>query len=178
MNISNLELGYRIRRLVLEPCGGARIALPLKNEQSLIIFPHNMKAFAIPYEYAACLALAYKRYLMASGILDWSKFKAEEFDDDHNYDEEAFLYDRTTLSLFHQANGVPLKESMFNLDAAIEFVEQETNLARTLAIRWCMMMEYITFEDQRLVAKQKCRVQEKPINDLPAGKLIKGVDDG
>ena len=59
-------------------------------------------------------------------------------------------YDATTLALMHAAFDVPVKQGAFNLDIAIGFVEEETGLSKTLAIRWCMMMEYISFEDQRL----------------------------
>ena len=52
--------------------------------------------------------------------------------------------------LIHQAFGVPFKKGAFNLDAAIGFLEEEANLSKTISIRWCMMMEYITFEDQRV----------------------------
>ena len=176
MNSRNLELGYKIRRLVLEPHGGARVALPFADNEALIVFPHDLKAFAIPYEYAECLAEVYKRYLIASGILDWAKLGVDEGDDNRNYDEEAVLYDRTTLSLFHHFKGILFIESVFNLDVAIEFVEQEANLARTLAIRWCMMMEYISFEDQRLVAQEKSNTSLKA--ELSTGTLTEGVEDG
>lgn len=176
MNSRNLELGYKIRRLVLEPHGGARVALPFTGEEALIVFPHDLKAFAIPNEYAACLAETYKRYLIASGILDKSQFTASEGADDTNYDDEAILYDRTTLSLFHHYKGISFIESMFNLDVAIEFVEQEANLARTLAIRWCMMMEYISFEDQRLVAQENFGEQSKAA--LSNGTHMEGAEDG
>lgn len=150
MQISNLNLGYHVRRDVLEPCGGARTALPCIDAQSLIVFPHDLKAFAIPHEHADSLAATYRRYLIASYIFNRSIIEANGFCDDMEQNEETLIYDRTTLVLIHKAFGIPFKEGAFNLDAAIGFVEEETNLSKILAIRWCMMMEYITFEDQRI----------------------------
>jgi hypothetical protein len=155
MQISNLNLGYRVRRDILEPCGGARVALPCIDAQSLIVFPHDLKAFAIPHEHVVTLADTYRRYLIAAYIFSCSVITSDGVDDELDHSEEALLYDRTTLMLIHQAFGVPFKEGRFNLDAAIAFLEEEANLSKTIAIRWCMMMEYITFEDQRLDALLK-----------------------
>ena len=143
METSNLALGFSIRRNPLETLRGARSALPCTDEDLLIIFPHDLKAFAIPSEHVTCLAELYQRYLIASGILDCSAETAE------TGDNEELSYDHTTLCLIHEDLKVPFKEGAFNLDAAINFVEQESGLSRTLAIRWCMMMEYIIHEDQR-----------------------------
>ena len=144
METLNLALGFSIRRNPLETLGGARSALPCNDGDSLIIFPHDLKAFAIPSEHVSCLAELYQRYLIASGILDCSVETAQL-----SFDEEALSYDHTTLCLIHEDLKLPFKKSAFNLDAAINFVEQESGLSRTLAIRWCMMMEWITHEDQR-----------------------------
>ena len=150
MQISNLNLGYHIRRDVLEPCGGARVALPCIDANALIIFPHDLKAFAIPHEHVATLASTYQRYLIASYIFTRSVVTSQPYEGDVILDEEALIYDRTTLVLIHKALGIPFEEGAFNLDAAIGFIEEEAALSKMLAIRWCMMMEYITFEDQRI----------------------------
>lgn len=150
MQMSNLNLGFYIRRDVLEPCGGARIALPSIDANALIIFPHDLKAFAIPHEHVTVLADTYRRYLVASSIFDKSIVVSDKLQGEQNDDEEALMYDHTTLVLIHKAFGVPFEEGVFNLDAAIGFVEEEAGLSKTLAIRWCMMMEYISFEDQRI----------------------------
>lgn len=150
MQQSNLILGYTIKRDVLEQMGGARLALPTIDERSLIVFPHDMKAFAIPYEHVADLAEVYQRYLISSRILDCSALLDGNLDCDlQTHDEEVLHYDHTSLLLIHETLKVPFKDKAFNLDAAISFVEQEANLSKILAIRWCMMMEYISFEDQR-----------------------------
>ena len=150
MQFSNINLGYYIKRDILEPYGGARSALPCIDANALIIFPHDLKAFAIPVEYAGVLSEAYQRYLIASGILNTSILVTSGNDPAFAYDEEALSYDATTLALMHAALDVPVKKRAFNLDIAIGFVEEETGLSKTLAIRWCMMMEYISFDDQRL----------------------------
>ncbi len=150
MEISNLNLGYHIRRDILEPCGGARRALPCIDANALIIFPHDLKAFAIPHEYVAILADTYRRYLIAAYIFSCSIITSDSAADEPDRNEEALIYDHTTLVLIHKAFGVPFEKGAFNLDAAIGFIEEEANLSKIIAIRWCMMMEYITFEDQRI----------------------------
>ena len=156
MEVSNLYLGYTHRRDVFETIGGARSALPCTNDDSLIVFPHDLKAFAIPSEHVPCLAELYQRYLIASGILDCSVETAQIC-----ADEEALSYDHTTLFLIHEDLKVPFRNSAFNLDAAINFVDQESGLSRTLAIRWCMMMEYVTHADQRADALRKRKQSNK-----------------
>lgn len=47
METSNLILGFTLRRDHLETLGGARSALPCTDEDSLIVFPHDLKAFVI-----------------------------------------------------------------------------------------------------------------------------------
>ena len=173
METSNLILGFTINRDPLETLGGARSALPCPDEDSLIIFPHDLKAFAIPKEHVPCLAELYQRYLIASGILDCSAETAETCDD------ENLSYDHTTLCLIHEDLKVPFKKNAFNLDTAINFVEQESGLSRTLAIRWCMMMEYITHEDQRARKLRKWQCPDVTSHHSKTKDLIPGgVDDG
>ena len=174
MKVSNLYLGCTLRRDVFETIGGARLALPCADKDSLIVFRHDLKAFAIPTEHVACLSELYQQYLMASGILVCSDETAESCGD-----EEESNYDRTTLCLIHEDLKVPFKENAFNLDAAINFIEQESDLSRTLAIRWCMMMEYITHEDQRDDALRKGKQSNEIEKQLETKSLILGgVDDG
>ena len=124
-----LELGYQIRRAKLEACGG------------LVIFPHDLETFCIPIEHADCLADAYKRYLQTSGILEW--------DSESESRHELYECDRQTLIFFHERTHTPFIEGEFSLEAAIEFVWMEAKVPTSLAIRWCMMMEYVSYEDQR-----------------------------
>jgi len=172
MEISNLILGFSVTRNPLETLGGARSALPCPDEDSLIVFQHDFKAFAIPTGHVSCLAELYRRYLIASGILDCSVKAAES-----GYDEEALSYDHTTLHLIHKDLKVPFKNGAFNLDAAINFVEQESALSRTLAIRWCMMMEYITHENQRAKALRKRKWTGEPSDYSEIKDLIPGGVD-
>ena len=173
MEPSNLILGFAVKRNPLETLGGARSALPCPDEDSLIVFQHDLKAFAIPSEHVSSLAEIYRRYLIASGILDSSAEAAETCDD------EELSYDHTTLCLIHKDLKVPFKEGAFNLDAAINFVEQEAGLSRTLAIRWCMMMEYITHEDQRAKKLRKRQCPDGTSDHSKTKDLIPGgLDDG
>ena len=125
-----LELGYRIRRATLEACGG------------LMIFPHDLETFCIPIEHADCLADAYKRYLQTSGILEW--------DSESESRHELYECDRHMVGFHHERTGSPFIEGEFSLEAAIEFVWMEAKVEKRLAIRWCMMMEYVSYEDQRI----------------------------
>ncbi len=176
MQISNLNLGYHIRRDVVEPCGGARIALPCIDANAMIVFPHDLKAFAIPHEHVATLAATYQRYLVASYIFNRSVITSPTYEGDADLDKEALIYGRTTLVLIHKAFGIPFEKGAFNLDAAIGFVEGEANLSKIIAIRWCMMMEYITFEDQRveILLNQKSDAQDILDNESE----LAGGDDG
>jgi len=174
MEISNLILGFAVKRNPLETLGGVRSALPCNDGDSLIIFPHDLKAFAIPPEHVVCLKELYQRYLIASGILDCTFEAVESCGDD-----EGLSYDYTTLCLIQKDLRVPFKESGFNLDAAINFVEQESGLSRTLAIRWCMMMEYITHEDQRARKLRKRQCSDGTSDHSKTKDFIPGgVDDG
>lgn len=147
----HLKLGYKIRRATLETCGG------------LMIFPHDLTTFAIPIQYAELLADTYKRYLWASGILD--------FEGDPDWDEQVFQCDRQTLAFHHERKGhsdtdkqgPPIGDGVFCLNAAIEFVWMETKLDKAIAVRWCLMMEYISYQDQRLEEKDRLAGRlEKP----------------
>lgn len=128
-NSQTLELGYRIRRAKLEACGG------------LLVFPHDLETFCIPIEQADYLADAYRRYLQASGIL-------QQHSETENH-TELFACDQQSLLFFHERTHSPFIEGEFSLEAAIEFVWMEAKVEKHLAIRWCMMMEYVSYEDQR-----------------------------
>ena len=135
MSTSYLQLGYRIRRAKLETCGG------------LLILPHDLDAFCIPIQYAEILADAYKRYLWASQILN--------YEGDPDWDEQVYECDRQSLAFYHERTNTPFEEGVFCLEAAIEFVWLESKLDQSIAVRWCMMMEFVSYEDQRLEEKRR-----------------------
>ncbi|MEM7069450.1 MAG: hypothetical protein AAF478_11260 [Pseudomonadota bacterium] len=160
-NTGHLELGYRIRRANLEACGG------------LMIFPHDLGVFCIPLEEADHLAHAYRRYLWASGILDWRT--------DPGCHEQLFECDQQTLLFFHERNQSRFIKGEFSLEAAIEFVWLEAKVSLTLSIRWCMMMEFVTYEDQRheIMRKEResCLVGNSECDD-PLSTRKECADDG
>lgn len=154
-----IELGYRIRRAKLEACGG------------LMIFPHDLETFCIPIEHADFLADAYKRYLCAARILECN-FETE----DHR---QLYECDHQYLQFIHERTGAPFIEGEFSLETSIEFVWLEAKVDKALAIRWCMMMEYVSYEDQRSdeLRKRKSEVETSDASDdenITAG----GVEDG
>ena len=142
MSTSTLQLGYRIRRAELETCGG------------LMIFPHDLDIFCIPIQYAEILADAYKRYLLASKILN--------HEGDPDWDEQVYDCDRHSIAFYHERTDTPFENGVFCLEAVIEFLWLETKLDQAVAIRWCMMMEFVSYEDQRL--EEKRRLAEEPEN--------------
>ena len=129
ITFSSLDLGYRIRRAKLDECEG------------LSVYSHDLDSFCIPIERADGLATAYKRYLVATGILDWAE--------DRHCDEQQFEADRYLLGFFHERDNTPFVLDEFSLAAAIEFVWLEAEVPIELGIRWCMMMEFIIWQDQR-----------------------------
>ena len=133
MNSSILNLGYTVRRAIRDDRDG------------LHVFSHDLGTFCIPQKHALPLANAYKRYLCAAGILDWQN--------DPEKNEELHIGDCHALALIRESRGAAANNQslhgLFHLEEAIEFVEAETDLQKALVIRWCMMMEYITHEDQR-----------------------------
>jgi len=139
MDSSILNLGYTVRRAIRDDRDGLRV------------FSHDLCTFCIPEKHALLLANAYKRYLCAAGILDWR----DHLTDDEKLDAKC-LYDGDShaLAFIQERRGVAVGnqslDGLFHLEEAIEFVETETDLQKALVIRWCMMMEYITYEDQRL----------------------------
>ena len=143
MSTSTLQLGYRIRRAELETCGG------------LMIFPHDLDTFCIPLQYAETLADAYKRYLWASKILN--------YEGDPDWDEQVSECDGYSLAFYHERTSTSFEEGVFCLEAAIEFVWLETKLSQPIAVRWCMMMEFVSYEDQRL--EQKRRLADEQENE-------------
>jgi len=151
-----IELGYRIRRANLEACGG------------LMIFPHDLETFCIPIEHADFLADAYKRYLWAAGILDWPS--------ETETAQQLYDCDHQSLVFYHERTGSLFIKGEFSLEAAIEFVWLESKVRKSLAIRWCMMMEYVSYEDQRSDEQRKLLAQNE--NAKEAVEMAGGVDDG
>jgi len=134
MNSSILNLGYTVRRAIRD------------NRDGLHVFSHDLGTFCIPQKHALPLADAYERYLSAAGILDWQN--------DPEKNEEQYIGDCHALAFIRETRGASADNQslhgLFHLEEAIEFVEAETDLQKPLVTRWCMMMEYITHEDQRL----------------------------
>ncbi len=139
MDNSNINLGYTVRRAIRDKRDGLRV------------FRHDLSTFCIPQSKANQLSYFYRRYLWASGILD------EGFDPDCDY--ELYQCDRQSLQFIHKRTKRELIDGHFFLEDAIEFVEAESGLPKALVIRWCMMMEYITYEDQRLALIPKNQEQ-------------------
>jgi len=139
MDSSILNLGYTVRRAIRDDRDGLRV------------FSHDLGTFCIPEKHALLLANAYKRYLCAAGILDWRDHLegGEKLDAKSLHDG-----DRHALSFIQERRGIVTDnqslDGLFHQEEAIEFVETETDLQKALVIRWCMMMEYITHEEQRL----------------------------
>ena len=133
MNSSILNLGYTVRRAIRDDRDG------------LHVFSHDLGTFCIPQKHAPPLANAYERYLSAAGILDWQN--------EPEKNEELYIGDCHALAFIRESRGASTDnqslDGLFHLEEAIEFVEVETDLQKALVIRWCMMMEYITHEDQR-----------------------------
>ena len=151
-----IELGYRIRRAKLEACGG------------LMIFPHDLETFCIPIEHADFLAHAYKRYLWAAGILDWPSETESH--------QQLYDCDHQSLIFYHERTGSLFIKGEFSLEAVIEFVWLEAKVPKSLAIRWCMMMEYVSYEDQRSDEQRKLLAQNQ--NATEEVQVAGGVDDG
>jgi len=150
MDSSILNLGYTVRRAIRD------------NRDGLHVFSHDLGTFCISEKYALLLANAYKRYLCAAGILDWR----DHLEGDEKLDAKC-LYDgdRNALAFIQERRGVVADhqslDGLFHLEEAIEFVETETDLQKALVIRWCMMMEYITYEDQRLSVVHQANADSK-----------------
>ncbi len=158
-NARMVELGYRIRRANLEACGG------------LMIFPHDLGTFCIPIEHADFLADAYKRYLWAAGILEMAVET-----EDH---KQLYECDLQYLQFIHERIGSPFIKGEFFLETAIEFVWLEAKVDQSLAIRWCMMMEYVSYEDQRTDYLRQHNENSGTTNKVDHAELaVGGVDDG
>ncbi len=142
MNSSTLNLGYTVRRAIREPRDG------------LHVFSHDIGTFCIPAKHAQLLADVYRRYLLASGILDWRC--------DPYCDAELYDCDRLSLSFINERSNRMVADGQFYLEDAIEFVEIESGLSKALATRWCMMMEYVTHEDQRLSYDPQTKPAQEP----------------
>ena len=78
---------------------------------------------------------------MATGIVDWAE--------DPECDEQQFECDRCLIGFFHERDSSNFVSGEFALAAAIEFVWLEAEVPVELGIRWCMMMEFIIWQDQR-----------------------------
>ena len=135
MTFSSLDLGYNVRRAKLNECGG------------LTVFSHDLDCFCIPFSHADRLASAYKRYLAAVEILDWF----EEL----TCNEQQVECDRHSIGFFHDRDNTEFVPGEFSLAAAIEFVWLEAGVSVELAIRWCMMMEHIIWQDNRQLEKSE-----------------------
>ena len=135
MTFSSLDLGYSVRRAKLDECGG------------LTVFSHNLDCFCIPHGHADRLAAAYKRYLAGAEILDWLV--------DFSCNEQQVECDRHSIGFFHDRDKTKFVPGEFHLAAAIEFVWLEAGVSVELAIRWCMMMEYIIWQDNRQLEKSE-----------------------
>ncbi|MCP4099367.1 MAG: hypothetical protein GY748_24355 [Planctomycetaceae bacterium] len=135
MTFSSLNLGYNVRRAKLDECGG------------LTVFSHDLDCFCIPVSHADRLASAYKRYLAGAEILDWYK--------DFSCNEQQVECDRYSIGFFHDRDKTEFVPGEFSLAAAIEFVWLEAGVSDELALRWCMMMEYIIWQDNRLSEKSE-----------------------
>lgn len=135
MTFSSLDLGYNVRRAKLDECDGLKVCA------------HNMDSFCIPMSHADRLASAYKRYLAGAEILDWFE--------DFSCDEQQVECDRHSICFFHDRDKTEFVPGEFHLAAAIEFVWLEAGVSVELAIRWCMMMEYIIWQDNRQLDKSE-----------------------
>jgi len=84
--------------------------------------------------------------------------------------------DHQSLIFYHERTGSLFIKGEFSLEAAIEFVWLEAKVPKSLAIRWCMMMEYVSYEDQRSSEQRKLLAQNQ--NAKGAVQTAGGVDDG
>ncbi len=142
MTFSTLELGFKVRRGKFDYCDG------------LFVHAHDLTSFCIPVEDADRLSETYKQYLVGCGCLDWKDLP--------QYDEQVFECDKHTIGFFHERDKSAFVAGAFHLGAAIDFVQCESSLPIVIAIRWCMMMEFIFWQDQRLEERQ-----ERKKNDAP-----------
>ena len=134
MTYSTLELNCDIRRAKLGNCGGMEI------------LPHDLNSFCIPSQSVDNLSESYRRYLIGAGLIDWQNLQDK--------DEEDFNEYRCTISFFHQKEKMPLITGEFSLGSAIDFVWSDAKVPQSLAIRWCMMMEFIIWRDHQYDLKQ------------------------
>jgi len=153
MSFSTLELGYTVRRAKLDHC------------DDLNVFSHDLDMFCIPLECADLLAEAYKKYLIGAGILNWV--------DDHHFEEENFIEYQCTIEFFCEKEKSKFVPGEFSLGAAINFAWLEAKVPQSLAIRWCMMMEYLIWQDQRLEEKEKAKKYEVPPVSVDEDDLTK-----
>ena len=99
---------------------------------------------------------------MATGILAWAE--------DPECDEQQFECDRCLIGFFHERDSSNFVSGEFALAAAIEFVWLEAEVSVELSTRWCMMMEFIIWQDQRQSEKiERSKSTLKSTNrDTPA----------
>lgn len=145
MRFSTLDLGYTVRRAKLDDCEG------------LSVFAHDIDTFCIPIDQADRLARAYKRYLIAAGIID-------ETDNLSWEDDQRIDRDRHMMGFYHERVKTPFVRGEFHLGAVIDFVVFEAPTTLDIAVRWCMMMEYIIWNDQRLSDKEDEKFDVPPID--------------
>lgn len=153
MSFSTLDLGYKVRRAKLDHC------------ESLIVFSHDLDTFCIPLQFADRLAETYKRYLIGAGILDWV--------DDSFCDEQDFEDYRCTIKFFCEKEKVVFVPGEFSLGAAIDFIWLEAKLSQDLVIRWCMMMEFLVWQDHRYEVKREREKNEVPSVSIDEDDQIK-----
>ncbi len=135
MDFSTLDLDYKVRRAKLDHCEGLKV------------FPHDLDCMCIPIQHADRLAKAYKRYLAGAGMLDWR--------DDPDCDEQEVECDRFLIGFFHERDKTPFIPGEFHLGAAIDFIFFEAQVSSQVATRWCMLMEYLIWQDQQMEAKRE-----------------------
>jgi len=90
--------------------------------------------------------------------------------------QQLYDCDHQSLVFYHERTGSLFIKGEFSLEAAIEFVWLESKVRKSLAIRWCMMMEYVSYEDQRSDEQRKLLAQNE--NAKEAVEMAGGVDDG
>lgn len=137
MTYMPLQLGYKVRRAKLDGC------------DELYVHSYDLDLFCIPVQYASRLAEAYKNYLIAAGILDW--------ENDPLQDEQEVICNQHSLEFYHERDKSKFVIGEFHLGAAVEMIYFSSKLPQELVIRWCMMMEYITWEDQRREERQEVK---------------------
>ncbi|MBB4305129.1 hypothetical protein GGD81_004197 [Rhodobium orientis] len=135
--MSTFSLGYKIRRAEL--C----------YTDDLMVQELDLDWFCIPVDLADNLALAYKRYLAACGLFN------EVLPDSR--DDIRARSDRDHIEFLHERDGISFKIGRFELGPALKFLHLETGFPHDVCARWCMMMEFIIWQDEE--SKRKKRLE-------------------